>query len=258
MIEKPKTAKASNPRRLFVEVAILGSLYAIYTFVRNHNKSSKALAFSNAKHVIRFEEFFSIYVERSIHAYFLNADWIIIAANYYYGSLHFIVTLAALFYVFIKDPKRYSKVRTTIVVGTLIALVGFVKFPLMPPRLLPASYGFVDTLAKFPTFWSFNSKEFAAISNQFAAMPSVHILWSTWCVFAFYPYIKKTWLKVLMVSYPFFTLFVIVVTSNHYIVDAVGGLIAFGLAYGASRIITSLTTRSAIDKTASLADIKAN
>lgn len=256
--ENADPVSAANPRRLFVEVTIIGTLYAVYTFARNHNEASSGPAFKNAKHIIRLEEFFSIYIERPIHSFFLNMDWLIISANYFYGTLHFIVTLFALFYIFIKDPERYSKVRNTIVLGTLISLAGFIAFPLMPPRLLPESYGYVDTLAKFPTFWSFNSKEFAAISNQFAAMPSVHIVWSSWCVFALYPYVNKTWLKVVLVAYPICTLFVIVVTSNHYIVDALAGLAVLGIAYGASRIITSLTTRSAIDKTASLADINAS
>ncbi len=252
-----KAKNAQQPRRILVEIIIIGSLYAIYTLGRNNTDASKSQAFTNAKLIIRVEHFFSMYIERSIHTYFLHFDWIIIASNYFYGSLHFIVTLFALFYVFAKDPKRYSHVRTTIVSGTLISLVGFITFPLMPPRLMPSHYGYVDTLAKYPTFWSFNTEEFAAISNQFAAMPSVHIVWSTWCVFALFPYLKKRWLKVALCCYPLCTLFVVIVTSNHYILDAVGGLAVFGVAYWVSRIITSLTTRSAIDKTASLAEINA-
>lgn len=254
---EPKVRSAKHPRRILVEVGILGALYAIYTFARNANEASESLALSNAELIIRFEKFLHIYVEQPIHEFFLNYEWIIVGANYFYGSLHFIVTIFALIYVFIKDPGRYSQVRTTIVLGTLIALVGFLTFPLMPPRLLDPSYGFVDTLAKFPTFWSFNSDEFATISNQFAAMPSVHIVWSTWCVFALFPYAKQQWKKILLCIYPCCTFFVIIITSNHYILDAVAGLSVFTIAYFASRMITSLTTRSAIDKTASLADTSA-
>lgn len=228
-------------------------LYATYTIVRNSTHASASHAYSHAKNILHLEKFMRINIEHSVHSYFLHFDWVIIGSNYYYGSLHFIVTLFALFYVFFKDPKRYRRVRNTVVIGTLIALVGFMMYPLMPPRLLPHSYEFVDTLAKFPTFWSFNSKGFAAISNQFAAMPSVHILWSTWCVYALFPYAKSTWLKALLSSYPVCTLFVIIVTANHYVLDAVGGLVVFGIAYFVSRVITSTTTRSAIDKTASLA-----
>ncbi len=250
-------ASAKHPRRILVEIGVLGALYAIYTFVRNNSHASEALAFSNAKHIIRYEKYLWMYVEQPIHKFFLSYEWIIISANYFYGSFHFIVTIYALCYVFIHDAKRYSHVRNTIVIGTLIALAGFVTFPLMPPRLLPDSYNYIDTLAKYPTFWSFNSKEFAAISNQFAAMPSVHIVWAVWCLFALFPYTKKLWLKILLCAYPCATFFVIIVTSNHFILDAVAGLAVFFVAYWVSRMITSLTTRSAIDNTASLADISA-
>ena len=79
-----------------------------------------------------------------------------------------------------------------VIVG--VALVGFASFSLMPPRLLsetPERYGppagshppasFEDTLAKYPTFWSFKSDTVNTISNQFAAMPSVHCAWALWC-----------------------------------------------------------------------------
>ena len=54
----------------------------------------------------------------------------------------------------------------------------------------PRRYGFVDTLAKYPTFWSFNSGAVSKISNQYAAMPSVHIAWATWCALALVPRVK--------------------------------------------------------------------
>lgn len=251
------SSEKSISRRLPLEIIIIGGLYAVYTLVRNVTEASTEVAYKHAQEIMDIEDALNINVEKSVHQFFLNHEWVLIAANYFYGSLHFIMTLFALFYVFFKDAKRYSVVRNTIVWTTLIALVGFVTYPLMPPRLLPSSFGFVDTLAKYPTFWSFNSDEFATISNQFAAMPSVHIAWATWCVFALYPYAKKLYIKIPLCLYPVTTLFVIVVTSNHFVLDAVGGWFVLGLGYLVSRIISSYTTRSAIDKTASLADINA-
>ena len=81
----------------------------------------------------------------------------------------------------------------------------------MPPRLLdgfcnsyavrlPCHYGFVDTLAKDPAFWSFNSGAVSKISNQFAAMPSVHCAWALWCACALVPRLQARWAKVLAAS----------------------------------------------------------
>ena len=108
----------------------------------------------------------------------------------------------------------------------------------MPPRLLPESYGFVDTLAKYPTFWSFNSGAVSKISNQFAAMPSVHCAWALWCACVMVPRARRRWVKIAFVLYPVGTVTAIVLTGNHYILDAVGGFAVLGIGYAFARTVT--------------------
>jgi membrane-associated phospholipid phosphatase len=69
----------------------------------------------------------------------------------------------------------------------------------------------------------------ASISNQYAAMPSLHIGWSTWCAIAVWPLLSRRRTKAVLLLYPAATLFCIVVTANHYWLDGVGGLLAFGI-----------------------------
>ena len=104
----------------------------------------------------------------------------------------------------------------------------------MPPRLLDAigvghtrCFGFVDTLVKYPTFWSFDSSAMKTISNQFAAMPSLHCGWALWGCAVFLPRVKSWWAKALAIAYPVATIFVVVITANHYFLDAVGGAVIF-------------------------------
>jgi hypothetical protein len=112
----------------------------------------------------------------------------------------------------------------------------------MPPRLLDTmpnvNYGFVDTLAKYPTLWTFNSGAMKDISNQYAAMPSVHCAWALWCACALIPRVKHTWAKVLAGLYPTMTVAVIVITANHFFLDAVGGFAIFGIGYVGARLLT--------------------
>jgi membrane-associated phospholipid phosphatase len=95
----------------------------------------------------------------------------------------------------------------------------------MPPRLLPHSYGFVDTLQSVGGLWSFDSGAMSKVSNQFAAMPSLHFAWSTWCALVIVTTTRHTWVKVLAVCYPLLTVFAITVTGNHYWLDAAGGAV---------------------------------
>lgn len=88
-------------------------------------------------------------------------------------------------------------------------------------------FGYVDTIKVYGGPWAFDSEEVAAISNQYAAMPSMHIGWSTWCALAVWPLLRRRWTKAVVLLYPAATLFCIVVTANHFWLDGVGGLLAF-------------------------------
>ena len=151
-------------------------------------------------------------------------------------------------------PWRYRLWRNTLAFTTLLALIGFATFSLMPPRLLddPGIYGGCRstppgsdlparrasrraTSSGTSTPWpstagwaSFGSEEMAAVSNQYAAMPSMHIGWSTWCALVLAPLVRRRWLKALVIAYPLVTLFDIMVTGNHYWIDGLGGLVCLG------------------------------
>ena len=113
----------------------------------------------------------------------------------------------------------------------------------MPPRLLDsfghhAAYGYVDTLVKYPTFWSFNSSAMQTISNQYAAMPSLHCGWALWGCAVFLPRVKSWWAKALAIAYPVATVTVVVITANHYFLDGVGGAVIFIVGYALARAFT--------------------
>ncbi len=83
------------------------------------------------------------------------------------------------------------------------------------------------------------------ISNQFAAMPSLHCGWAFWGLAVFYPRVRSWWAKTLAVLYPIATIYVVVITGNHYFLDAVGGLLICVLGYGGARLITRAGRRDA-------------
>jgi PAP2 superfamily len=229
----------------WVEILAILAYYGLYSFVRNANGANPPGAYPHAKQIISLEQHFGIFHEATIQSWALHFKPLIVSANYFYGSLHFIVTIFTGFFLYLKWSDDYPRFRNTLAISTGLALIGFKFYPLMPPRLLDtvgglhiAHYGFVDTLAKYPTFWSFDSGGMSHLSNQFAAMPSVHICWATFCAFALVPRLRNPVARVLAFLYPFFTLIVIVITANHYFLDAVGGLVIFGLGWVAAGKIT--------------------
>src|SRR4051794_26563046 len=238
---RPAGRTLRDGRHLYwwAEIIAVIAFYFLYSTVRNTTaKGGPGEAFRHAKDIIHLERLIGVYHEETLQDWALHLKPLIVACNYFYGSFHFVVTIGTAVFLYRKFSDDYPLFRNTLGIATALALIGFATYPLMPPRLLPHSYSFVDTLAKYPTFWSFNSGAVSKISNQFAAMPSVHCAWAGWCAVVLTPRVKHVSLKVAAAVSPLFTITVIVLTGTHYILDAVGGFAVLGAGYFAARVAT--------------------
>jgi len=247
-----------RPLRWWREVLYVLAFYMVYSVIRNQFGSASVgpeQAFHNAEKVIRIERALGLFHEAWLQRQFLDWGWFIRFWNIFYGTFHFVVTGAALIWMYRSFPWRYALWRTTLAATTGLALIGFALFPLMPPRLLnvptcPAGtepteecspygggafadedFGFVDTLDEVGGLWSFDSGTMQQVSNQFAAMPSLHIGWAAWSACVLVPQLRRRWSRALAIAYPFLTLFCIIVTANHFWLDGVGGLVVFGAGF---------------------------
>jgi hypothetical protein len=238
----PTAMRRALGLRWWREVLYIIAFYIVYSVVRNLQGSasvSKAHALSHARSLIDVERWLHIFNERSVQKAFLDYHGFIEFWNLFYGTFHFFVTIGALLWLFRRFPERYPRWRNALACTTAVALVGFALYPLLPPRLLPASFRFVDTLHVYGSLWSFDSGAMHKVSNQYAAMPSLHFGWSAWCALVFISTVPRTWMKVLIAFYPLATTFSIVVTANHYWLDAVGGAVALSIGYGMGVVITN-------------------
>ena len=231
-----------------IEVAVGIGLYFLYDSLRDQTMGTASAALRHAKQVVRIERTFGIYQEHRTQHAFLDWHWFISFWNIYYGTIHFVMPVIALVAMYHKTPTRYIRWRNALLFMLAFGLIGFWLYPLTPPRLMPAHYDFVDTASRFFNFGPQQPIRLnaageptaaarAAFGNLYAAMPSLHVGWSTWSALALLPLVKRTWLKVLVGLYPFFTIFAIVVTANHWILDAIGGWVVLALGYGAALVL---------------------
>ncbi len=117
----------------------------------------------------------------------------------------------------------------------LIALVGYVVFPTAPPRFLP-EWGFVDTVADFTgVHVSSASASASALTNLYAAVPSMHVAFSLMIGWTLARLVRPLPLKVWWSLYPLLMSFVIIVTANHFLFDAVLGALTAGASYCGAR-----------------------
>jgi hypothetical protein len=256
------TAPAPTPgpisRRIrrgwILEILAGAVIFLVYDKLRDEVAGVSADAYRHAQQVVDAEKFLGLYHEHSLQHAFIHLDWFMAFWNIWYGTIHFVMPVVVLVWLYRKLPVRYVRWRNTLVLMLGVSLVGFWLYPLMPPRLMPAPYGFVDTAAAFFNFGPQvrvhllpNGQPSAAAirtyGNLFAAMPSLHVGWSTWCALAVWPLLRRPWAKVLWVLYPVSIFFCIVVTANHWILDAVGGWVVLGIAYLGARIIERVLSR---------------
>jgi membrane-associated phospholipid phosphatase len=125
-------------------------------------------------------------------------------------------------------------VRNMFMIAMAIALVGYIVFPTAPPRFMP-EWGFIDSVSDFTgVHVSHASATANALFNPYAAVPSMHVAFALMIGWPLARLAKHRIVRVAWLLYPFLMAFVIVVTANHFIVDALlGALTAGASAYGA-------------------------
>jgi hypothetical protein len=236
-VSQRKSTSATVRPRLWAEFALIAVAYWTYSMIRNAASGHEGAAFRRAEAILQVERVLNIDVELTINQAFDRVSWLIVGMNYYYATLHIVVTVGTLIWLYRSHPGHYRAARTALAATCGIALIGFYAFALAPPRLL-THYGFIDTVATHHTWGSMASGDVGTLSNQYAAMPSLHIGWSVWCATAIVMLARHRWVRVLAGLYPLATLVVIVATANHFVLDAVGGLLVLAAGFAVQRFLT--------------------
>jgi hypothetical protein len=209
-------------------------LFQAYKMVRKQFiQRAETVAFDNAIQIIDLENRLHLFFELDLQGWVLQHEWLIRTLNYYYS--YFMWTFYGCCVIaIVLAPVKYLRYRRVFLLSMVLALPWYAIYPLAPPRFM-SNYGFpfVDTLAVYgPTYFKQGG---LVTANQFAAMPSMHIGWTT--IGAIMVAAAIPWFRIgailgsLHVSIMVFT---VMATGNHYFLDAVGGwlivLAAFGIA----------------------------
>jgi membrane-associated phospholipid phosphatase len=222
----------------------------IYEEIRDHLVQAGSAAASHALAIVHAEQSLGLFRERAVQQAFIGNDAVIDFFNQYYGWTHFTIPVAVLAWLLLRHPAHYVRARTALCVATGLAFVAFWLYPVAPPRLLPGSYGIVDTLVAHATAASghLDSVLISTAGDQYASMPSVHVAWAVWCALAIYPVARHRAVRALAVAYPLLTTLVVVTTGNHYFLDVVAGALLSLLTWVAvtragARLTVQIATR---------------
>lgn len=256
---RPGTA---SPIRLrwWTELPLILLVYACYSAGRLLVQGNESTAVEHGLAILRFEKVLWLNAEHPLNRLFTREPWIGIPADFWYASLHYLVTPAILIWLFRSRAVRYRAARTWLMTSTFIGLIGFTLLPTCPPRLLDSTHGFVDTMAQYSSYGWWGGQASAprglgGMTNQYAAMPSLHVGWSLWCGVILWRYGGTRTTKVLAVAYPLITTIVVMGTANHYFLDAAAGAAVMGLGLLLAPLVIRNADRAKVWITARVAPV---
>ena len=203
-----------------------------YEAVRGIADNSRGQAFINGQNVIDFEKGTHTFFEPNLQSVFLDHRWVIDFANFMYMNSHFVVTTVFLVWLYLFRNSSFYFVRNMFMVAMGLAVVGYALLPTAPPRLYPE---FTDTITDFAKV-NHDSALVKLFINPYAAIPSMHVAFSTMIGVTGVLISRHAITKVLWAAYPVLVFWVVVVTANHFWVDG-----AFGLLVAVLSAVTAAT-----------------
>ena len=220
---------------VFRQLGLFALADVCYETVRGVADGQQTAAFMHGQQVIDFERSTHTFFEPSLQAVFLPVQWMIDLANQIYMNSQFAVTIAFLVWLYLFRNDAFYFVRNMFMAAMALALVGYTLFPTAPPRLYP-QYGFVDTITDFSGI-NHDSALVKVFINPYAAVPSMH------CAFAMMigvsgVRVSRHWFtKAFWAVWPLLVVWVVVVTANHYWIDAaLGWMVAAASAFLAFKL----------------------
>lgn len=189
-------------------------LYALWMWAGRFNLADDGRGIERGEQLLRWQDWMPLPTELQMQRWILPHGWLVQFANIYYAVAHVPAMIATLVWLFAWRRDKYRPVRNVLALTTAACLVGHLV-TVAPPRLLPGA-GFVDTALLYGQ--SVYGQPGAGVSDQLAAMPSVHVLWAVLVAVAAIWAGRSRW-KWLVAAHAPLTLWVVGVTANHYWLD---------------------------------------
>ncbi|MEC4015213.1 phosphatase PAP2 family protein [Streptomyces sp. H27-D2] len=230
----PRTGVLSRRLRWWTELPLIAVVYGVYSVGRLLARGDVSTAVDHGLGILHLEKLLRINAESPLNRLFTEHPSVGIPADFAYAALHYLVTPAVLIWLWKRRPAHYRVMRGWLMISTFIGLIGFILLPTCPPRLLAAGYGFVDTMAQYGSYGWWGGEASAprgmgGLTNQYAAMPSLHVGWALWCGVVLWQLGKSRLTKSVAVAYPLLITVVVMGTANHYFLDAVAGAAVMGI-----------------------------
>jgi hypothetical protein len=234
---------APRTRPFFYEAALIILLYGLWQLVGTLAGQGDYTAVARGQWIWDAERTLHLPSEHTLQTWVLPHPLIVQAANLYYATMHFTVLIIFLIWMFVRHREHYGRWRT--VLGLLTASCLLIQFlPVAPPRMVPAT-GMADTAMMYGQSVYGSMGGFQA--DELSAMPSVHVGWAVLVAVAACSVTKSRWCY-LAVVHAAVTVFVVVVTGNHFWADGIVACALLLASLGVERLLRTLWQRLATER----------
>ena len=216
------------------QFAVVLGAFAAYEAARLAMKPNWTQAFENANRIQYVEQALGFAWEQSLQRAFLALPNLVAALNLFYFIGHFLFTAIFFFWLYHRSRDGFRSFRDGFLAATAIAVVIHWLYPTAPPRL--AGVGLKDTLLLLSGI-DIGSPNSSAISNPVAAVPSLHAAYALGVGIGMIRYARFLLLRVAGAIYPPLVVLTIVVTGNHFVLDAVAGMAVLGVGFWLARAL---------------------
>ncbi len=217
-----------------LQIAVVVAAIESYELARHVMDPDWPQALGHAQRIVHWERLLGINWEHGLQSAFLQIPDVVKAMNVFYFVGHFVLTSVFFFWLYHRSRPGFRLWRNGFLTATAIALVIHWRFPTAPPRL--ADIGLQDTLRTLSNI-DIGSPTSSSFSNPVAAVPSLHAGWALGVGIGLVVFARPVIWRILGVLYPLAVALTIVVTGNHFILDALIGYVVMGIGFAVAWIV---------------------
>jgi hypothetical protein len=243
--------------RGLLQIVTVAWVYTIYDELRAAATGSVASGMAHARQIVNVERATGLGFERAVQEVTFHLPWLVGLCNVCYSATHLVVPPVVLVVLYRTAPDRYRQWRNVLLVLLGLSLLCFWLYPVLPPRLVPGAHHVAATSSSYfnvdqvpgaglvTAATRSSAPQWAPFTNPMAAMPSLHVGWALWASLAIWPVLRRRWSRWAVALYPLVMVWSVLVTGNHWLLDAVGGVAVVAAAYLTTRVVSAVERRLA-------------
>ena len=220
------------------ELSLISALYTLWRLALKLPLDQPSGAIERARQIDRFQHWLHMPAELSLQQFVLRYDWLAQATNFYYAVFHVPAMSLFLVWIFIRHRDKYPRWRSSLAMLTAACLViRYIR--VAPPRFLP-ELGYIDLATRYGL--SVYGPVGTGVSDQFAAMPSIHVGWAAIVSLGIVFSSTSRW-RWMYLSHLLNTVLAVSATGNHWWLDGVAAIAILGMALWIDRFVRNITNK---------------